>query len=83
MAMGQLYLQHEAVLEAYGWDTRFCGAHVFGLEVAQIASAPTLAFLKGVLDEDQLTDMERDGGHSLEDAGTGVLAAFRAGLISL
>ncbi|MFL1454004.1 nucleotidyl transferase AbiEii/AbiGii toxin family protein [Marinobacter sp. GN3S48] len=79
----QLYLQHDTVLEAYDWDTRLCGAHVFGLEIAQVASASTLAFLKGILDEDRLADMERDGGLLGEDASMGVLAAFRAGLVSI
>jgi predicted nucleotidyltransferase len=80
--MKQLYDQHEAVLETYEWDTKLSGAHVLGLKVAQIASASTLAFLKDLLGEDQIANLERDA-----DFGTGnetgeILGAFFEGLLS-
>jgi predicted nucleotidyltransferase len=80
--MDRLYGQHEAVLEAYSWDTRLSGAHVLGLGVAQITSTPTLLFLKNLLNEDQLANLERDAGSSAGDVTGKVLAAFSEGLFN-
>ncbi len=81
--MEQLYLQHATVLETYDWDTRLSGAHVLGLDVAQVACAPTLTFLKKLLSEDQVANLERDGGTSAGEGDSGLLAAFREGLVSV
>lgn len=81
--MEQLFEQHAATLEGYGWDTRLTGAHVLGLEVAMIANSSTMAFLKSSLNADQVVDLEGDGGASRADGGKGVIAAFQAGLFNI
>ncbi len=80
--MEQLFEQHSATLGGYGWDTRLTGAHVLGLEVAKIANSSTMAFFKSALNADQVADLERDGGTSRADGGTGVITAFHSGLFN-
>ncbi|MEX0603474.1 nucleotidyl transferase AbiEii/AbiGii toxin family protein [Marinobacter sp.] len=80
--MDQLYNQHEAVLEAYDWDTRLSGAHVLGLKVSGVANASTLSFLENLLDEDRIANLERDAGSDIDNMAGEVLAAFFEGLFS-
>jgi len=78
----QLYERHEIILEAYDWDTRLSGAHVFGHNVARIADPVTLRFLESSLTHDKLADLAKDGGSSVDDGNIGVLSAFRVGLLT-
>ena len=77
----ELYENHVAVLESYGWDTRLSGAHVLGREVAIIASSSTLVSLRNRLNEDQAVKLKKDAETSLGASGSGVIVAFLAGLL--
>ncbi|MDX1553974.1 MAG: nucleotidyl transferase AbiEii/AbiGii toxin family protein [Marinobacter sp.] len=65
--MERFYEQHEALLEAHGWDTRLAGAHVLGTEIANIASESTMAFLQRLLDDDLVANLVRDSGNATTD----------------
>lgn len=77
--METLYERHDAILETYDWDTRLCGAHVLGLEVAFIADLSTMMFLKRSLSEEKVVVLKTEGEH-YGGGSQGVISAFQAGL---
>ena len=78
--MKQFYVQHAEILEAHDWDTKLAGAHVLGVDVANIASESTIQFLKRLLDDDLVANLVRDSGNAFGKATADIFSALIGGL---
>ncbi|ROT96188.1 hypothetical protein EB809_17365 [Marinobacter sp. R17] len=76
----RLYGEHAGILEIYEWDTRFAGAHVLGLDVASIAEARTLSYLRYRLDVESAERLCIDAGSDPADINESLVSAFRRGM---